>query len=57
MSDNIMAERLRAIADRTTDEGDRTFLHMAANSMDFQDAQNERLTAKLMKIAEQETYK
>ena len=57
MSDNIMAERLRAIADRTTDEGDRTFLHMAANSMDFQDAQNERLTAKLMKISEQETYK
>ena len=35
MSDNIMAERLRAIADRTTDEGDRTFLHMAANSMAF----------------------
>ena len=140
MSDNIMAERLRAIADRTTDEGDRTFLRppctvaqgaayvadefqrplpcpfcgeqegvyseagteatgphaaivrcsgcnavhchnteaealaawnrrasdaeierlradMAANSMDFQDAQNERLTAKLMKIAEQEDYK
>ena len=57
MSDNIMAERLRAIADRTTDEGDRTFLHMAANAMDFQDAQNKRLTDKLMKIAEQEDYK
>ena len=57
MSDNIMAERLRAIADRTLDEGDRTFLHMAANSMDFQDAQNKRLTDKLAKIAEQETYK
>ena len=46
MSDNIMA-----------DEGDRTFLHMAANSMAFLEIQNERLTAKLMKIAEQEDYK
>jgi len=57
MSDNIMAERLRAIADRTSDEGDRTFLHMAANSMDFQDAQNKRLTDKLLSIAGLEDYK
>ena len=57
MSDNIMAERLRAIADRTTDESDRTFLHMAANAMDFQDAQNKRLTDKLLSIAGLENYK
>jgi hypothetical protein len=57
MIDNMMAERLRAIADRTLYESDRTFLHMAANSMDFQVAHNKRLTDKLAKIAEQETYK
>lgn len=57
MSDDIMAERLRAIADRTLDEGDRTFLHMAANSMSFLEIQNERLTAKLLSIAGQEDYK
>lgn len=57
MSDDMMAERLRAIADRTSDEGDRTFLHMAANSMSFLVIQNARLTDKLMKIAEQEDYK
>ena len=57
MSDNIMAERLRAIADRTLYESDRTFLHMAANLMAFLEIQNERLTDKLAKIAEQETQK
>ena len=55
-ADRARHERLRAIADRTLSKSDRTFLHMAANSLDFQDAQNERLTAKLMKIAEWEKY-
>ena len=57
MSDNIMAERLRAIADRTLYESDRIFLHMAANSMDFLEIQNKRLTEKLLSIAGQEDYK
>ena len=34
-----------------------TILAIAANSMDFQDAQNERLTDKLKKIAEWQEYK
>lgn len=57
MSDDMMAERLRAIADRTLYESDRTFLHMAANSMAFLEIQNERLTDKLLSIAGLEDYK
>lgn len=53
---NTLAEKLRELADKSKDQ-DAVLLHLAANELDYLDAQSTRLLDKLKKIAEQEEYK
>jgi hypothetical protein len=55
MSDDLV-NQLREMAARTHDINDHTTLHLSADEIERLRADNKRLTDKLMKIAEKETY-